>query len=159
MQSYGNKPPRQSFRESDDFQKFRELVQNGFVEASTGLPKPDLLEFTEHLARILRRSDRRDTDIIKQFRHVFHQFKGLQQVHDTVKMEVELHMLKAQMAYADGRQTISRNFHLIIQESIDSILGCEDLPTQLPGLCGFFEALYGYYYYHTQRDKRRRRRN
>lgn len=157
MQTYGNKPPRQSFRESDDFQQFRKLVQDGFVEAGTDLPKPELLEFTEHLARILRRSDRRGTDAVKQFRQVFHQIKDLQQGHDIVRMEVQLRMLKAQMAYADGRQTISRNFHLIIQESIDSVLGCEHIPTQLPGLCGFFEALYGYYYYHTQRDQRRRR--
>ena len=157
MQNHSSKPPRQSFRESEDFQQFQELVRDGFVKTGTDLPKPELLELTEHLARILRRSDRRDTDITKQFRHVFHQVKGLRQVHDTVKMEVALRLLKAQMAYADGRQTISRNFHLIVQESIDSVLGCEHIPAQLPGLCGFFEALYGYYYYHTQRDKRRRR--
>jgi len=157
MQNHNSKPPRKSFRESDDFQQFRTLLQSGFVKEGTDLPKPELLECTEQLARILQRSDRRDSDTMNHFRRMFHQLRGLQHVHNVAEIEVELRMLKARMAYADGRQKISRNFHLIIQESIDSVLECEHIPAQLPGLCGFFEALYGYYYYHTQRDMRRRR--
>ncbi len=157
VQSHGAKPARQSFRDSDDFQRFRTLLQAGFVLEGTDIPVPELLEFTESLARILQRSDRQDSDTGNHFKRIFQQLKGLQQDQDAVEIEVELRMLKARLAYADGRQAISRNFHLVMQESIDSVLGSRHIPAQLPGLCGFLEALYGYYYYHTQRDIRRRR--
>jgi CRISPR type III-A-associated protein Csm2 len=152
-----SKPPRQSFRESEDFQRFRELLQSGFVKEGTEILKPELLEFTERLAKILRRSERREFATLDQFRRLFQQVKGLQQVRDATALEVELRLLNAQITYADARQTISRNFSLVMQESLNSLLGCDQIPTQLPGMCTFFEALYAYYYYHTQRDMRRRR--
>ena len=157
MQSHSAKPARQSFRDSDDFRQFQRLLQAGFVKEGTDITAPELLTFTEALAQVLQRSDRHDSDTGQYFRRIVQQINGLRQIPDTLKVEVELRMLKARLAYADGRQTISRNFHLIMQESIDSVLSCEHIPSQLPGLCGFLEALYGYYYYHTQRDTRRRR--
>ena len=157
MNSPSNRSPRKPFRESDNFRKFQEVVQHGFVQQGTELPKPELLQLSERLAKMLSRSDRRDFDTVNHVRRFFNQVSGLKNVQDTVKLEVELQMLKARIAYATGRHTISRDFSLVIQESLDRILGCGQIAEQLPGFCGFFEALYAYYYYHAQRDARRRR--
>lgn len=157
MQNPGTKPTRQSFRDSEEFQQFRTLLQTGFVKTDATLPAPELLAFTEPLAQVLQRSDRGEAETDAYFRRIFQHIKGLQHVQDPIAIAVELRMLKARLAYADGRQIISRNFHLIMETSLDSILASEQILAQLPGLCGFLEALYGYYYYHTQRDVRRRR--
>lgn len=158
MNNQGKKPQtRRSFRESDDFRNFKELLSGGFVAEGTSLPRPDLLTCSEKLAKLLKKSDRRDSDTVNQFRTFFHQVTGFQHVEDAVQVEVELRMLRAKMLYAAGRQTISRDVSLVIQECIDALLTCDNMTKQLPGFCGFFESLYAYYYYQAQRDVRRRR--
>jgi CRISPR type III-A-associated protein Csm2 len=158
MNNQGKKTqPRRSFRESDDFRNFKEMLSGGFVAEGTILPRPELLTFSEKLARLLRKSDRRDSDTVNHFRTFFHQVTGFKQLEDTTQIEVELRMMRAKMLYAAGRQTISRDVSLVIQECIDTLLTCENIMTQLPGFCGFFESLYAYYYYQAQRNSRRRR--
>lgn len=158
MNNQGKKPqPRRSFRESDDFRNFKEMLSGGFVAEGTVLPRPELLTFSERLARLLKKSDRRDADTVNQFRTFFRQVTGFKQIEDAMQIEVELRMLRARMLYAAGRQMISRDVSLVIQACIDTLLTCENISKQLPGFCGFFESLYAYYYYQAQRDVRRRR--
>lgn len=153
----GGKNARQSFRDSDDFRHFQTVLRDGFVRQGTTTVRPELMEMTDHLARILQRSDRRESDTNRYFQRFFRHIQSLQGLHDSGTLQAELHLLKARLAYADGQQAISRNFHLIAQESLDSVLQSEETAPQIPGLCQFLEALYAYYYYHTQRDARRRR--
>lgn len=158
MNNQGKKPQsRRSFRESDDFRNFKEMLNGGFVAEGTILPRPELLAFSEKLARLLKKSDRRDSDTVNQFRTFFHKVTGFQHIEDAMQIEVELRLIRARMLYAAGRQAISRDVNLVIQACIDMLLTSDNIPKQLPGFCGFFESLYAYYYYQTQRDVRRRR--
>lgn len=152
-----SQPTYKGLRETEEFQHFQKLLSAGFVAQGTTLTNPELLKFSEKLAKILKRSDRRDSETATQFRSIFQQINGLQHCADTVQIQVELRLLKARMAYAAGRKMISRDFSLVLQECFDAILNCEQMQTQLPGLCGFFESLYAYYYYQAQKDNRRRR--
>jgi CRISPR type III-A-associated protein Csm2 len=162
----GTKPPSQhgqphkSFKETDDFQQFQRLLENGFVAPGTALPHPELLAFSEKLARVLRRSEHRDTDTAAQLGAFFKQVNGLKYLHpspeQSTQLQVELRMLRARVLYAAGRRTISREASIVIQESLDRLLARDDLTGQIPGFCGFFEALYAYYYYQAQKDARRR---
>lgn len=148
---------RKGFRETEDFQHFQKMVKSGFLSDGTSVTKPELLKFSEKLAKTLKRSDRRDSDTVNQFRRFFNQVSGLKNFDDAVQLQARLRLVKARMMYAAGRQIVSRDFNLVVQECIDSILEKEDIASQLPGFCGFFESLYAYFYYQTQRDVRRRR--
>lgn len=153
--------PRQSFKETDDFRQLQHLLEHGFVAPGTTLPHPELLMFSERLARVLRKNEHRDADTVAQLGAFFRQINGLKHLPPSpehlTEVQVELRMLRARMLYAAGRRTISREASLVIQESIDRLLARDDLAGQFPGFCGFFEALYAYAYYQAQKDARRRR--
>lgn len=159
MNKQDNKYQPQGFRESEEFKQLQAIVHEGFTIQNTTTTKSDLLELSEKLAKTLKKSERRDSDTVNQFRKFFNQVNGLKKSgDDAAKLSAELRLLKARMSYATGRQAISRDFNLVIQECVESILKQPNLQIQLTGFCDFFESLYAFYYYQTQKDMIRRRR-
>lgn len=151
------KRERKRIHDAEEFREFKESLKNGFVTSDAQVTNSKLLALSEKLAAILKSSDRRDT--VNQFRKFFNQVSGLKKSGSNAsKLEGELRMLKARMSYAAGRNIISQDFRIVINECIDTIITCEDVQTQLSGFCEFFESLYAYYYYYTERNRRQRRR-
>src|SRR5262249_13689111 len=68
---------------------------------------------------------------------------------------IKLRTLQAQLAYAVGRRTITRDFKDLFDHCIEHVInqgaaGDEALERNLSEFCTFFEAFYAYFYFHTE---------
>lgn len=156
MNGRRNKNPRKTIRDVEEFRKFRDALSNGFVIEQDGetITNPDLLDLSQGVANALYKGTagyRQKVDTVNQFRKFFNGVRGLKElVNNPSKLGVELRMLRARMGYAVGRQTISEDFSIVINDCIDTMIKRGDFKTQIRGFCDVFESLYAYYYYYMK---------
>lgn len=158
MHNYGDRNPKKTIRESTEYQKFFKALSQGFVvkkdaQDKDSVTNPDLLDCSDSIAALLFKGTgfQQKKDTVNQFRKFFNEVNGLKKLRENAsKLGVELRLLRARMSYAVGRQTISEDFSIVINDCIDTIIKQGDLKTQIQGFCNVFEALYAYYHYHTK---------
>ena len=138
----------------------QKILRHAVVEKEvTMITNPEMLGCSQTLAESLyetTRSSRQKSDTVNQFRKVFNEIRGLNNiVGSPAKIGVELRMLQARIGYAAGRNNISQAFKMVIDNCIEKMLELNDFKVQLSGFCEFFEALYAYYhfYYTTARGR------
>lgn len=155
MSTHKNPATRKTIYDTEEYRKFKQTLEQGFVVVKNDeeITNPDLLDLSGDVAKILLKGTgyRQRSDTVNQFRKFFNEVRGLKVLVNTpAKLGMELRMLRARMGYAAGRQTISEDFSLVINDCIDSMLKLGDFHTHIPGFCDVFEALYAYYYYHAK---------
>jgi len=156
MRDYGNKNPKRTIRDSTEYQKFVKALSQGFVVTQNNeeVTNPELLDCSDSVAYILFKGTtgfQQKKDTVNQFRKFFNEVNGLKKLGENApKLGVELRMLRARMSYSAGRQMISEDFSIVINDCIDTIIKHGDFKTQIQGFCDVFEALYAYYHYHTK---------
>jgi CRISPR type III-A-associated protein Csm2 len=69
---------------------------------------------------------------------------------DPKEVKIKLRSLQAQVAYAAARKTISTDFKMFLDESLNEIFKSDDLKRKLSDFMKFFEAFYAYFYFHTE---------
>ena len=153
MARHFNKEDRKTIRNVESFQKLQEALKKGFAGQDQELTNTDLLDVSDSLAKALYDGTgyRQRADTVNQFRKFFNEVNGLKTLTgNPEKLSVELRMLKARMGYAAGRETISKDFSIVITACIDRMIELKDFKTHISGFCNFFESLYAYYYFHVK---------
>ena len=75
---------------------------------------------------------------------------------ELTKIQIKLHVLKAQIAYANARETLSKDFKDFFDVSITKILKSDNLAEMKESLKAFtifFESVYAYFYYYMKTNK------
>lgn len=77
------------------------------------------------------------------------------QTKDLAKLKIKLHLLKAQISYANGRGTISDSVQEFLTIAISKVLENKEdkIAKSLEDFATLFEAFYAYFYFYTKNFK------
>ncbi|MBK7996637.1 MAG: type III-A CRISPR-associated protein Csm2 [Blastocatellia bacterium] len=116
----------------------------------------DILGLNEELGKSFAGRDDTITQVNKFYNLVRVAESQSAQNEELAKIQVKLHVLKAQIAYATARETLSKDFKEFFDISITKILKSNNLTEMkesLKAFTTFFESVYAYFYYHTKANK------
>lgn len=146
-QRYGdNQPPRVN----EALKKFRDTI------STKAFTHNDILGLNEELGKSFAGRDDTITQVNKFYNLVRVAESQSAQNEELAKIQIKLHILKAQIAYATARETLSKDFKEFFDISITKILKSNNLTEMkesLKAFTTFFESVYAYFYYHTKANK------
>ncbi len=154
--NYPNKP-QQGNRYSDNQPRTNEALKKFRDNISTkAFTHNDILSLNEDLGRSFAGRDDTITQVNKFYNLVRVAESQSAQNEELAKIQVKLHVLKAQIAYATARETLSKDFKEFFDISITKILKSNNLAEMkesLKAFTVFFESVYAYFYYHTKTNR------
>lgn len=71
------------------------------------------------------------------------------------EVKIKLYTLRAQVAYAAARKTISPDFKEFFDTCLTKLLADTNLKKSINDFATFFEAFYAYFYFYNEQNKRR----
>jgi len=149
----GQQPPNISKTVKD----FREVIQQNEMTFTSN----EVLGMNEKLGESFAKKDKgKKEDTITQVNKFYNLVRVAEsqsaQNEELAKIQIKLHVLKAQIAYANARDTLSEDFKEFFDVSISKILKSKNLAEMkesLKAFTVFFESVYAYFYFYMKTNK------